>query len=212
MPALVNRAPNPTPTGLENAMKTFRNALIFCVFSSLTAGCTIAEQERKYRIFFARTAQALVPGFRLPDESQYGPAWALVEGHAWRTRDGSGETKAEFWTSGEFNGDGTTDYAYILIEEATDTRTLIAFLSTPDGFAARHLEAGFEWGVWLRTRPAGRYRIAATENAGRDAASAAETFVAENQVIELFERDGNASNFAWNASAQSFDRYRTATE
>lgn len=149
-------------------MKPCRTGLVGVALTVLAAGCTIAEQERTYRNFFNETAQAYVPGFRLPDESEYGPAWALVEGQGWQTQDGSGQTKAEFWTSGEFNGDETMDYAYILVDEAAETRTLFAFVSTAGGYEVERLDEGFEWGIWLQTRPPGRYATAAASSAGPD--------------------------------------------
>jgi hypothetical protein len=194
-------------------MQPYRICLTVALLGALAASCTSVEQERRYRTFFNETAQALVPDFRLPDESQYGPAWAVVEGQGWRTLDGTGETKAEFWTSGEFNGDGTIDYVYILVEKATDTRTLFAFVSVGQGYEARQLDAGFEWGIWLRTLPPGRYAIAGAEAEARaangDSPPAALEFEARNQVIEFFQFEGAASSFAWNATAQSFDRFRT---
>lgn len=184
--------------------------LITVVLVGLAAGCSIAEQERRYRLFFNETATALVPGFRLPDESQYGPAWAFVEGQGWQTLDGTGETKAEFWTSGEFNGDGTIDYAYILVEEATDTRTLFAFVSTADGYDAKQLDVGFEWGIWLRTRAPGRYATVEVRGANPDSPLNAIEFESRNQAIEFFRFDGESSTLVWNATTQSFDRFWTS--
>lgn len=175
----------------------------------LVVGCTSAEQERTYRDFFYETAQPLVPGFRLPDESQYGPAWAAVEGRNWQTRDGSGQTKAEFWTNGEFNGDGKIDFAYILVEVATDDRTLLAFVSTPDGYEVQRLDQGFEWGIWLKTRPPGRYSTVPTQSANQGSEFELAAFEAKNQAIDFFPSEGDTSSFVWNATTQSFDRFWT---
>jgi hypothetical protein len=195
---------------VEHAMKLCHTGVVTVALAALAVSCTIAEQEKKYRVFFNQTAQALVPGFRLPDESAYGPAWAVVEGRGWQTRDGSGHTKAEFWTSGEFNGDGTIDYAYILVEEATDTRTLFAFISTAEGYGVERLDAGFEWGIWLRTRPPGRYPTAAARGAGPDSPVNPLEFEARNQAIDFFQFEGSASSFVWNATTRSFDRFLTS--
>ena len=188
-------------------MKLIQTSLIATALAALATGCTIGDQERRYRIFFSETAQALVPGYRLPDESQYGPAWAIVEGQYWETRDGSGETKAEFWTSGEFNGDGTVDYAYIVVEGTTDTRTLFAFLSTDEGYEIEQLAAGFEWGIWLRTRGPGRYATAASRGIGRDSPLNVLEFEAQNQAIDFFQPEGAASSFVWNEATQSFEQF-----
>jgi len=190
-------------------MKRHRACLPIVALSLLVAGCTAPQQERKYRIFFAETGQALVPGYRLPGESEYGPLWALVEGGGWQTQDGSGRTKAEFWTSGEFNGDATIDYAYILEEVATDTRTLVAFVSTAGGYEVVRLDEGFPWGIWLRTREPGRYETAAAAGAGPDSPESILEFEAENQVIDFFQAEGGASSFVWNAATRSFDRFST---
>ena len=198
-------------------MPLYRTCLSMALLVALAVGCTSVQQERRYRTFFNETAQALAPEFRLPDESQYGPAWAVVEGQGWRTLDGTGETKAEFWTSGEFNGGGTIDYAYILVEQATDTRTLFAFVSGDAGYEARQLDAGFEWGIWLRTLAPGRYAIAETEaeaaagarDANGDSPGEALELEARNQVIEFFQFEGAASGFVWNDVTRSFDRFRT---
>jgi hypothetical protein len=191
-------------------MKPSVASLTLIALALLTSSCTIGEQERKYRIFFNQTGQALVPGYRLPDESAYGPLWAAVESRNWQTRDGSGLTKAEFWTSGEFNGDGTIDYAYILVEDSTDTRVLFSFLSVADGYEAVRLTSGFPWGIWLRTLPSGQYsRTKAGVNRGDSSPSELE-FEAANQVIEFFQFEGAASSFVWNTAAQSFDRFWTS--
>jgi hypothetical protein len=195
---------------VEPAMKLCHTGVVTVALAALAVSCTIAEQERRYRVFFNATAQPLVPGFRLADESRYGPAWAFVEGQGWQTRDGSGQTKAEFWTSGEFNSDGTTDYAYILVEEATDTRTLFAFVSTAEGYEVERLDAGFEWGIWLRTRPPGRYASAPTRGAGPDSPFNPLEFEAQNQAIDFFQFEGSASSFVWNATTRSFDRFWTS--
>ena len=191
-------------------MKLFQFSLVVVGLAALVAGCSIRDQERRYRGFFYDTAQSLVPGYRLPDESEYGPAWAFVEGQVWETRDGSGETKAEFWTSGEFNGDGTTDYVYILVEDATDSRALFAFVSDGEDYEAELLTAGFEWGIWLRTLEPGRYDTAAARGIGPDSPDKLLEFEADNQVIEFFAFEGAASSFVWNDATQSFDRYWTS--
>lgn len=190
-------------------MKPYQTSLIAIPLAALLVGCGARDQEARYRGFFYETAGELVPGFRLPDESQYGPAWAFVEGQGWETRDGSGKTKAEFWTSGEFNGDATTDYAYILIEEATDARTLFAFVSVSDGYESKQLAKGFAHGIWLQTLAPGRYETAAARGAGRDSPLNVLEFTAENQVIEFFQFEGGASSFVWNDATQSFDRFWT---
>jgi hypothetical protein len=178
------------------------------ILASLAVGCTIRDQERKYRSFFYQSAEELVPGFHLPDEAQYGPLWAFVEGPGWETRDGSGETKAEFWTSGEFNGDNTIDFAYILAEQSSDTRALFAFLSTASGYEAIQLDSGFPWGIWLKTRAPGRYETAAARGAGPDSPDAVLAFESRNQTIDFFQFEGAESTFVWNETTQSFDRFR----
>jgi len=191
-------------------MKQHHAWLPILALTALTVGCTARQQERKYRIFFAETAQALVPGYRLPGESRYGPLWAAVEGRVWQTRDGSGLTKAEFWTSGEFNGDGTTDYAYILEEAASGTRTLFAFVSTANGYEAEQLAEGFPWGIWLRTRQPGRYATAAARGAGPDSPDDVLEFEAGNQAIDFFQPEGASSSFVWNVATGTFDRFWTS--
>ena len=189
-------------------MKAHRISLLTLVLAALVAGCGIREQEREYRNFFNQTAKELVPGLRLPDESQYGPAWAFIEGQGWETRDGSGETKAEFWTSGEFNGDEATDYAYILVDEESEARNLIAFVSATDGYRyrAEQLTTGFEWGIWLRTRASGRY-MATPSGEGAADVSPTTQFEVRNQAIDLFETGGSTVTFVWDESSQAFNRY-----
>lgn len=191
-------------------MKHHHACLPIIVLSVLTVGCTARQQEEKYREFFAETAHALVPGYRLPDESEYGPLWGLVESHNWQTRDGSGRTKAEFWTSGEFNGDTATDYAYILQQETTGTRTLVAFVSKDGGYEVERLAEGFPWGIWLRTQEPGRYSTAAAGGAGPDSPENALEFETANQAINFFAPEGGSSSFVWNAATGSFDRFQTS--
>jgi hypothetical protein len=186
-----------------------RKFLLIATAFAAIAACSVGDQERKYRVFFYETAQALVPGYRLPDAAMYGPAWAAVESRNWRTRDGSGQTKAEFWTSGEFNGDGKLDYSYILAEEATNTHVLFAFVSTPGGYEAQRLDEGFEWGTWLRTLPRGRDQAAAQRESADSPPNETEIDT-RNQAIEFFQFEGSSSSFVWNATTESFDRFRTS--
>ena len=183
-------------------------AVVACAF--LVTGCSSAVQERRYRTFFHETAAPLVPGYRLPPESEYGPLWGLVEGRVWQTRDGSGRTKAEFWTSGDFNGDGRGDYAYILIRSADGERALHAFLSSPAGFVAVPVVTGIPPRMWLATRGPGTYATAAARGIGPDPSDAPPEFEVAHQGIEFFRTEGAASTFVWNASSRAFDRYWTS--
>ena len=193
-------------------MKALRNCLSLVLIAAPILGCnsTVRDQEVRYRAFYRDTAQALTPGFELPDGALYGPFWAQVEGRHWETRDGSGQTKAEFWTSGEFNGDATIDYAYILVETATGNLTLFAFVSGEQGYRAEPLVDGFNWGLWVKTREPGSYETAAARGAGPDAAESVLEFEAQNQAIDFFQPESSASSFVWNASTQSFDRFWTS--
>jgi hypothetical protein len=196
------------PGEMEDNMKQRHACLLIIVLSAVTVGCSARQQEAKYREFFAETARALVSGYRLPDESEYGPLWGLVESHNWKTRDGSGRTKAEFWTSGDFNGDATTDYAYILQRETTGTRALVAFVSKGDSYEIDRLAEGFPWGIWLRTQEPGRYTTAAARGAGPDSPENVLEFEAANQAINFFAPEGGSSSFVWNAATGSFDRFQ----
>ena len=193
-------------------MSTLRIHICLSILATLSVGCSssIREQEQRYRAFYRDTAQALTPGFELPDGALYGPLWAQVEGRHWETRDGSGQTKAEFWTSGEVNGDTKTDYAYILVESATGKLVLFAILSAEQGYRAETLTDGFNWGNWVKTREPGRYATAAARGIGADAVESVLEFEAQHQAIDFFQPEGSASSFVWNASSQSFDRFWTS--
>ena len=184
---------------------------LFLVASQLLAcSSSVREQEQRYRTFYRETAQALTPDFELPDAALIGPFWAQVEGRNWETRDGTGQTKAEFWTSGEFNGDASTDYAYILAESASGTLAVFAFVSGGEGYQAIRLVDGFNWGIWLRTREPGRYATAAAGGAGPSSPDNVQEFVADYQVIDFFQPESSSSSFVWNAESQSFDRFWTS--
>jgi hypothetical protein len=191
-------------------MKRNHACLVIATLAALAAGCTIGNQERRYRTFFNETAAPLVSDYRLPPESEYGPLWALVEGQGWQTRDGSGETKAEMWTSGDFNGDRTVDYAYILIAAASEARALYAFLSTGPGYEAKRLTDGFDEHMGLATRAPGRHETAAARGIGPDSPLNVLEFAVEHAGIDFFQFEGAASCFVWNAATQSFDRYWTS--
>lgn len=186
-------------------------ALLLLGCAMLTAGCSAPLQERRYRQFFAATAAALVPDYRLPPESAYGPLWAAVESTNWRTRDGTGMTKAEFWTSGDFNGDGRTDYAYVLTRADDGERALYAFLSTASGHEALAVVTGIAPRTWVETRGPGRYATAAAAGAGPDSADAApDEFELAADGIVLFRYESASSTFVWNSATGAFERFRTS--
>jgi hypothetical protein len=191
-------------------MIRIRACLIVAATAALAAGCSVGNQERKYRVFFGQTAQALAPGYSLPPESAYGPLWALVESAGWRTRDGSGRTKAEMWTSGDFNGDAQDDYAYILVANTDGARALYAFLSAGDGYVARRMTDGFGAHMGLATRAPGTYATAAGRGLGVESPDNALAFEAVHQAVDFFQFEGGASSFVWNGASQSFDRYWTS--
>ena len=184
--------------------------LIVAVAAALAAGCSVGNQERKYRLFFGQTAQALAPGYSLPPESEYGPLWALVESSGWRTRDGSGQTKAELWTSGDFNGDAKDDFVYILVANTDGARALYAFLSAGEGYEARRMTDGFGGYMGLATRAPGTYATAAARGIGIESPDNALAFDTEHQAIDFFQHEGGASCFVWNDGTQTFDRYWTS--
>jgi len=191
-------------------MIRMRAWLIFAVAAACTAGCSVGNQERKYRQFFGQTAQALAPGYSLPPESDYGPLWAIVESPGWRTRDGSGQTKAEMWTSGDFNGDAVDDFVYILVANSDGARALYAFLSTADGYEATQLTAGFGEHMGLATDAPGTYATAASRGIGIESPDNALAFEAVYQAVHFFQFEGAASSFVWNEETQSFDRFWTS--
>lgn len=191
-------------------MVQIRACLIVVTAASLAAGCSVGNQERKYRAFFGQTAQALAPGYSLPPESEYGPLWALVESPGWRTRDGSGRTKAEMWTSGDFNGDGKEDYAFILVANADGSRALYAFLSADEAYEAVRMTDGFGEHMGLATRGPGTYATAAARGLGIESPDNALSFEAANHSVDFFQFEGGASSFVWNDGTQSFDRYWTS--
>jgi hypothetical protein len=176
----------------------------------LAAGCSVGNQERKYRAFFGQTAQALAPGYSLPPESEYGPLWALVESPGWRTRDGSGQAKAEMWTSGDFNGDAKEDYAYILVANTDGARALYGFLSAGEAYEAERMTDGFGEHMGLATRVPGTYATAAARGAGVESPDNALAFATEYQAVDFFQFEGGASCFVWNETTRSFDRYWTS--
>lgn len=178
---------------------------------AMLAACSAAAQESKYRSFFRETGADLARGYRLPPESEYGPLWAFVESTGWQTRDGSGGTKAEFWTSGDFNGDGARDYAYVLIRAEGSERALYAFMSSSDGYAAVVLVPDIAPRMWLATRGPGRYATAEARGIGPDAAATGVTeFEVSHQAIEFFQSEGASSTIVWNEGTQGFDRYWTS--
>jgi hypothetical protein len=187
-----------------------RAPLILVTTVALAAGCSVGNQERKYRQFFGQTAQALVPGYSLPPESAYGPLWALVESPGWRTRDGSGQTKAEMWTSGDFNGDAQDDFVYILVANTDGARALYAFLSDGDRYDVNRMTDGFGEHMGLATRAPGTYPTAAARGIGIESPDNALSFEAVHQAVDFFQFEGGASCFVWNEATQSFDRYWTS--
>lgn len=171
-----------------------RSVALSLALLTLVAGCTAADRESPHQVFFRENAAALATGFRLPDESEYA----------------NGAIRGDVWTSGEYNGDSTTDYAYILVSEATGARTLFAFVSTTAGYSAKQLDADFAWGMWLRTRAAGRYATAAAHGAGEESPGNILEFEAEHEAIDFFQPEGGASTFVWNSFRDAFDRYWTS--
>jgi hypothetical protein len=191
-------------------MKRNHPSLLVAALALLAVSCSVGNQERKYRMFFGQTAQALAPGYSLPPESAYGPLWALVESSGWESRDGSGQTKAEMWTSGDFNGDAMTDFAYILVANTDGARALYVFLSMATGHEALRLTDGFPEHMGLATRPPGTYATAAADGAGPASPLNSLSFEAEYQAIDFFQFEGAASSFVWESERKAFDRYWTS--
>lgn len=187
------------------------HAVSLMLASATLAACSAASQESKYRSFFRETGADLAGGYRLPPESEYGPLWAFVESSGWQTRDGSGGTKAEFWTSGDFNGDSVRDYAYVLIRAEDSERALYAFMSASGGYVPVVLAPDIAPRMWLATRGPGRYATAEARGIGPDAAATGVTeFEVAYQAIEFFQSEGASSTFVWNEATQGFDRYWTS--
>jgi hypothetical protein len=80
--------------------------------------------DRVYLAFFDSVAASMVPGYRLPTPSDFRDYWSAYASFIYKTRDDTDSTKAPYWTKGDFNNDGATDFAYILIR-ATDAAMVL---------------------------------------------------------------------------------------
>jgi len=180
------------------------------VVPSATARCGMPEPlqcaDRAYLAFFEHTAASLVPGYRLPSEPDSKYAWRLFDSFVYQTRDDSDSTKAPYWTKGDVNNDGTSDFAYILIRVTDGAKALFAFMSRGDRYAVVALEEAFEDEMGLATQQRGSFTTAAGEGYGRPSPDEPAVVHVEKHAIAFFLFEGASSLFVWDGRAQRFLR------
>jgi len=162
--------------------------------------------DRIYVAFFQGTAARLVPGYRLPDERDLGDLWSAFDSFVYKTTDDTDSTKAPYWTKGDFNNDGTIDFAYILIRDTDRSKSLFAFVSTGERYTPLLLREGFDEEMGLATQGPGTFTTAAGKGYGRPTPGEPTTVTVEKHAIAFFMFEGAASLFVWDTSTGRFVR------
>jgi len=162
--------------------------------------------DRVYLAFFEETAASLVPGYRLPAARDFGEYWSAFGSFIYKTRDDSDSTKAPYWTRGDFNNDGTTDFAYILIRNTDGAMVLFAFVSSADGYNVITLDDDIEQEMGLATQGQGSFTTAAGKGYWAPTPEDPGVVHVAKHAIAFFMFESAASLFVWDTSKQAFVR------
>lgn len=162
--------------------------------------------DRAYLAFFEQTAAPLVPGYRLPAPSDFKNYWTYFDSFAYQTKDDSDSTKAPYWTKGDFNSDGITDFAYILIRDADTSKALFGFVSNRDRYDVVPLDQDFDAEMALATQQRGSFTTAAGKGYWEPTPEQPATIRVEKHAIAFFMFESAASLFVWDPSGRRFRR------
>lgn len=180
----------------------------FFIFLIIVAtSISVEAGENDYLDFFNTVASKLVAEYRLPIDSDMKNEWKMKEGYPYKTTDGSGMQKAPFWTSGDFNGDGKVDYAYILIHRNGNKKQLFAFISEGSNYLAFLLGEASDYEMGLATQNPGELLTASGKGYWEPTPDDPPKVNIKNQAISYFMFESAASVFVWNDVDKSFKRH-----
>jgi hypothetical protein len=173
----------------------------------LAISVSAEADDKKYVSFFNSVAFELVLEYRLPAPSDMKNAWKWKDSYTYKTKDGNGQYKAPYWTSGDFNGDGVIDYAYILIHRKSKKKQLFAFVSSGSGFLKKMLGESHEYEMGVATQEPGELLTASGKGYWKPSPADPPKIHIINQAIGYFMFEGASSVFVWNEKDSSFNRH-----
>jgi hypothetical protein len=165
--------------------------------------------DSAYITFFRRVAAPLVSGYRLPRVGDFKDYWSYFDSYIYKYEDDRHVAKAPYWTKGDFNNDGITDYAYILIRETDRAKALFAFVSDGNHYTSSLLDQGFDE-MGLATQDSGTFKTAAGKGYFPVTPTQPATIHVEKHAIAFFMFESAGSLFAWDARMRKLVRVWTS--
>ena len=174
-------------------MLVLRSGLILFAFISLGAcGNPEVSNSGLYRTFFSDHRTSILKDYNIPSGDQLS-YWGTDKNTLfYKTLDGDGERKAPYWTNGDFNRDGYTDWAYILFSTNDDAR-LFVFISG----SSKHYQI-VDLGTATNTMGVSTDKLQCGKNVF--------------DLIRFFEFEGHGSMVAWDSSIQALKMYTVIPE
>ena len=163
--------------------------------------------DNEYVSFFNSVGGKLVKEYRLPVSGDMKYYWEMKTGFPYKTTDGSGNYKAPYWTSGDFNGDNKNDYAYILINRNSGKKQLIVFLSKDDMYIAIKLSEPTDDEMGVATQHAGVLTTASGKGYWPPTPEDPPEINVKRHAIAYFAFESAASVFVWNDETKSFKQH-----
>jgi len=141
---------------------------------------------------------ALPDGWRMPTKTELGDDW--------RTRDADKFSVV----AGDFNGDGVTDKALLLVSRNGRRAGVYVFLSENGGFKPYALDVRNSNDILpamgVTKVAAGRYKTACGKGYWACKKSEPSELLLQNDAVEYFKTESASSYFYWNKRSKSFKR------
>ena len=110
------------------------------VVALLASGISRSASDKEYIEFFENNGESVLDSFRLPtgEDLSY---WGIdKDTYFYKTLDSDLDTKAPYWTKGDFNGDNKPDYLYLLFQKTDNQAHLVGFISTQTSYETIMIE------------------------------------------------------------------------
>ena len=164
-----------------------------------------------YLSFFNETVSKMLPGYRIPVESDLGYYWKEKESFVYKSEDNDGNSKAPYWTKGYFNNDKAIDFAYILINKNDKLKYPYAFISTNEGnYQTLQLDGPVEFDMGIATQDAGNIITASGKGYWEPTPDDPPEVTVKYQAIAYFMFESAGSIFIWNEDSKTFKRHWTS--
>ena len=166
--------------------------------------------DNEYVSFFNSTGKHLVIDYRLPISSDMKQAWKAKDSYTYKTKDSSGNYKAPYWTSGDFNGDQKIDYAYILVSRSSNENQLIVFISSEIDYIAIKLGNSHNYEMGVATQIPEVLTTASGKGYWPPTSDDPPQVTIKRHAISYFMFESAASVFIWDDNKKTFKRHWTS--